>query len=66
MHMILVSRNLFGAALRSKILRRSTMGRLIIDGKRVYELDEACLQKKKKSVKQPSTEKEKNMQKRGK
>lgn len=42
------------------------MGRLIIDGKRVYELDEACLQKKKKSVKQPSTEKEKNMQKRGK
>ena len=25
------------------------MGRLIIDGNRVYELDEACLQKKKRS-----------------
>lgn len=24
------------------------MGRLIIDGNRVYELDEACLQRKKK------------------
>ena len=25
------------------------MGRLIIDGNRVYELDEACLQRKRKS-----------------
>ncbi|MDD7641595.1 MAG: hypothetical protein PUK75_03780 [bacterium] len=27
------------------------MGRLIIDGKRVYELDEACLQQKRRSGK---------------
>ena len=26
------------------------MGRLIIDGNRVYELDEACLQRKRKNV----------------
>lgn len=27
------------------------MGRLIIDGKRVYELDEACLEQKRRSGK---------------
>lgn len=29
------------------------MGRLIIDGNRVYELDEACLQKKKRNGQMP-------------
>ena len=33
------------------IMRRKSMGRLIIDGKRVYELDEACLQQKRRSGK---------------
>ena len=48
------------------------MGRLIIDGNRVYELDEACLQKKKRAGQmtdaapktQMRTEREKRMQKR--
>lgn len=35
------------------------MGRLIIDGNRVYELDEACLQKKK-GVKKPQMTREEN------
>ena len=29
------------------------MGRLIIDGNRVYELDEACLQRNRKNVRTP-------------
>ena len=33
------------------IMRRKSMGRLIIDGKRVYELDEACLEQKRRSGK---------------
>lgn len=36
------------------------MGRLIIDGNRVYELDEACLQRKKKAGQ--LTEADKNQQ----
>ena len=48
------------------------MGRLIIDGNRVYELDEACLQKKRKGgqlseadrKKQPQKERAKRMQNR--
>ena len=31
------------------IMRRKSMGRLIIDGNRVYELDEACLQRKRRA-----------------
>ena len=53
-------------------MRRKSMGRLIIDGNRVYELDEACLQKKKKmgqikeSDRKIQREWESNMQRRGK
>lgn len=36
------------------------MGRLIIDGNRVYELDEACLRKKKVPERPPAREKENN------
>ena len=36
------------------------MGRLIIDGNRVYELDEACLQRKKKN--RQITEADRNLQ----
>ena len=50
------------------------MGRLIIDGNRVYELDEACLQKKKRmgQIKESDTktqtqsERETSLQRRGK
>ncbi|MGN0344913.1 MAG: hypothetical protein ACI4EC_08155 [Lachnospiraceae bacterium] len=49
------------------------MGRLIIDGNRVYELDEACLQRKGKTCKTTDSdrnmrmqkEREKQMQRRG-
>lgn len=33
------------------------MGRLIIDGNRVYELDEACVQRKKNNTKPQSSTK---------
>ncbi len=46
------------------------MGRLIIDGNRVYELDEACLQRRRKAGKMPENrdvqmqkERQKQMQK---
>ena len=34
------------------------MGRLIIDGNRVYELDEACLQKKRRAEQLPENDRE--------
>lgn len=39
------------------------MGRLIIDGNRVYELDEACLQKKCKGGQLPEAERKMQLQK---
>ena len=39
------------------------MGRLIIDGNRVYELDEACLQKKKKNGQMPDADRNTQLQK---
>ncbi len=40
------------------------MGRLIIDGNRVYELDEECLRKKKIPERQPVQNKDDSRQKR--
>ena len=40
------------------------MGRLIIDGNRVYELDEECLQKKKRSGQMPEADRNAQLQKR--
>lgn len=39
------------------------MGRLIIDGNRVYELDEACLQRKRRTIQVQGANKNKEMQK---
>ena len=39
------------------------MGRLIIDGNRVYELDEACLQRKRKSGRTNEPDRSTQMQK---
>lgn len=37
-------------------VRRKSMGRLIIDGNRVYELDETCLQRKRNAGRQDEAE----------
>lgn len=39
------------------------MGRLIIDGNRVYELDEACLQRKRRAGQMLESDGKKQMQK---
>lgn len=39
------------------------MGRLIIDGNRVYELDEACLQRKRRAGLLVESDEKKEMQK---
>lgn len=53
------------------LLRRKSMGRLIIDGNRVYELDESCLQRKRRNGQLPkdrdvqtAAERERQMKKR--
>ena len=47
----------------SFLLRRKSMGRLIIDGNRVYELDEACLQRKRRTGQMLEADGKKQMKK---